>query len=58
MQFHQAENSVQLVPESVHYSGHELPQHFIRYNVHFIRYLYPIFVRNITMFTLISGIFI
>ena len=30
MELHQAEDSVQLIPESVHYSGEELPQHFIR----------------------------
>ena len=30
MELHQAEDSIQLVPESVHYTGHELPQHFIR----------------------------
>ena len=30
MEFHQAEDSVQLIPESVHYSGEELPQHSIR----------------------------
>ena len=30
MELHQAEDSVKLIPESVHYSGEELPQHFIR----------------------------
>ena len=30
MEFLQAENSVRLLPEAVHYLGHQLPQHFIR----------------------------
>ena len=30
MEMYQDEDSIQLVPESVHYSGHELSQHFIR----------------------------
>ena len=30
MEFYQAENTVRVLPESVQYSGHLLPQHFIR----------------------------